>query len=298
MHTLLARFIVLFLKAGAVLPLSTLHWVGSCIGWCLALFPNEPREITRSNLQVCFPELDRARLRDLERDSLKETCRGFMELAVLWGRRKPDSGKFVRQVRGGGILQSAFRAGRGVILIVPHLGSWEFLSHYLALGYPMTALFRPLRMTSLHEFVLAGRQRAGARLVPTTPAGIRTLFRALKNGELVAILPDQDPGRDGAEFAPFFGVQASTMLLASRLAVRSGSEVLASYALRLPRGAGYDVIFKNVSEEIRSADRTIAAAALNKVVEGCVLEAPGQYLWSYKRFKTRPEGDSRNIYHH
>jgi len=297
-HTLFARFIIIFLKTASVLPLRALHGIGSGIGWILAVFPDELREITRSNLRICFPGFDAGRLRELERDSLKETCKGFMELAVFWGRKRPDSGKFVRQVNGGEILDSAFKAGRGVIVLVPHLGSWEFLAHYLALNYPLTGLFRPLRMPSLHGFVLAGRQRAGARLVPTTPAGIRSLFRALQNRELVAILPDQDPGRDGSAFAPFFGVQASTMLLVSRLARRSGSEVVATYALRLPRGGGYDIFVRKVPEEIKSVDKAISAAVLNKAVEGCVREVPGQYLWSYKRFKTRPEGDNREIYHH
>ena len=114
-HTLLSRFIILFLKAGSVLPLRVLHGIGSGIGLILASFPNEPRWITRSNLNVCFPGIDADRFRELEQGSLKETCKGFMELAVFWGRRRPDSGKFVQQVNGGEILESAFKTGKGEI---------------------------------------------------------------------------------------------------------------------------------------------------------------------------------------
>ena len=116
------------------------------------------------------------------------------------------------------------------------------------------------------------------------------LYQALKNNGLVGILPDQDPGENGGQFAPFFGVQTNTMTLLSRLAQKSGATVLCVWAERLSGSRGFVLHFSPVADDIYSDDMLTSVTALNQAVEAAICQIPAQYQWGYKRFRTRPVG--------
>ncbi|QKT03397.1 lysophospholipid acyltransferase family protein [Ectothiorhodospiraceae bacterium 2226] len=288
-----ARLISWALRALARLPLRAVHAVGAFGGWCLATFPNRQKRAARVNVDLCLPELPVVERRRLARRSLYETGKAGAEAAplLLWeGARALE---LVREVRGEEHLQQAMDAGRGVLLAVPHLGCWEIVGLYCSPRYPMTSLYRSLKVPELEEVVRGGRERLGARLVTADARGVRAAAHALKRGELVAILPDQDPRRGAGVFVPFFGVPAKTMVLLPRLVHRTGAAVVFAYAERLPRGAGYRLCFTPPAVAIApDADIEAAAAAMNRGVEACVRALPEQYQWGYKRFRSRPPGET------
>lgn len=117
-----------------------------------------------------------------------------------------------------------------------------------------------------------------------------TLFSILKNQGVVGILPDQEPDLSGGLFAPFFGVEANTMKLVSKMVQKTSPKVVLCAALRLPSGRGFKVVFLPVDAELNSEDLTVSVTALNRSVETLVRMAPEQYQWEYKRFKRRPGG--------
>ena len=139
------------------------------------------------------------------------------------------------------------------------------------------------------------RERAGGRYLPTSTLGVRGVYRALAQQQVVGILPDQDPGRDGGLFAPFFERPALTMVLASKLAQRYQPPVFLIVAERLPRTRGYRLWFRELPTTIGGDDLNTSVAAVNSAVERAVRCCPEQYLWSYKRFKSRPPGTA-NLY--
>jgi lauroyl/myristoyl acyltransferase len=94
------------------------------------------------------------------------------------------------------------------------------------------------------------------------------------------------------QFAPFFGIEALTMVLLSKLAQKTDCKVLFGWAERLPGGAGYDFHFSDASAQISDPDQRVAVTALNQGVEQCVRQCPAQYQWGYKRFGIRPDGES------
>ena len=126
--------------------------------------------------------------------------------------------------------------------------------------------------------------------MPSDAGGVRSLYQTLREGGVVAILPDQEPGAGGGVFAPFFGIEAQTMLLLSRLARKTGAAVFFGYCERLP-GGRYRMRFHAAGPDIADSDPRTAATALNRGVEACVRECPAQYAWSYRRFRTRPPGE-------
>src|SRR3546814_2996073 len=103
---------------------------------------------------------------------------------------------------------------------------------------PLAILYRPPESAVGEAFLRRVRADEGDRVtqVRAEGPGIRQLFKVLKAGGVVGILPDQQPKAGDGEFAPFFGVQALTMTLLGRLAERSGARVLFGYCERL--GAG------------------------------------------------------------
>jgi len=115
------------------------------------------------------------------------------------------------------------------------------------------------------------------------------LINTLKRGEVVGILPDQEPRDIGGVFAPFFGVPAYTMTLISKMARKTNAAVFFAYMERLPWGKGYRLVIRQAEPEITSENEVLAATALNRSIEVCVQACPEQYLWAYRRFKQRPE---------
>ena len=186
-------------------------------------------------------------------------------------------------------LEAAFAKGRGVIVVMPHIGSWELAGNYIAVRHPITGLYRPPRVREMEEVYSRARVRLGAKVVPAGAGGVRSLHRALRAGESVALLPDQDPGRGAGVFVPFFGHLANTSTLLPRLAVRSGAPVVLVMARRLP-GGRFHVHFLPGSPDIHDPDPIVGATAVNRDVERCIEIAPDQYLWSYKRFRVQPDG--------
>ncbi len=276
----------------ACLSLRSAHRLGIMLGKALFVFSRDLRHSSEINLQLCFPSQESHLRATLARQSLIEMGKTITEMGPLW---LWDRGRVlgeIKQISGKEHLENALAKDKGVLLALPHLGAWEMVGLYCSANYAMTSLYRPPRMERLDNTVRQARERFGATLVPTTTQGVRGLYKALGKGELVAILPDQDPRDGGGLFAPFFGVPAYTMTLLARLAKKSGAPILFCYAERLPNGEGFHLHFIPASWDATQCDIAQNAQHINAGVEQCIKQRPTQYQWSYKRFRTRPEGES------
>jgi len=284
----------LLLRLMSLLPLSVIHALGSGLGSLFNCFNNQMRYVARRNIDRCFPEWTPQQRSQLVRESLQETIKAVLETGGLWLWSLEHILAKIQKISGLSLLEEAMARGRGVILAAPHLGAWEMAGLYCSRCGPITSLYRPPRIQELDTLIREARERTGATLVRTDAGGIRALYKALGRGELVGILPDQDPAdRASGVFAPFFGVQANTMTLLSRLAAKTGATVLMVYAERLPKGKGYHLHFQKMDAILAEDDDVKKAARLNQAVEQCVMQRPAQYQWAYKRFKTRPEGEKK-----
>ncbi len=277
----------------ALLPLPLAQAVGAAIGWLFSLFPNRHRRISTRNIELCFPEMHDGERRRLLRKSLIETGKTLFETPFMWFAPRRRILASIREVEGLELLREGLEKGKGVILAAPHLGSWELIGHYIVAGEPgapITCLYKPPRSPGVEAAMRQGRMHLGVGLAPTDASGVKSLLGLLKRGEVAGILPDQDPMAGNGLFAPFFGIATNTMTLLTRLANKSGATVLLSWAERLP-GGGYRLHFNPCPAEVNERDPLTAVTALNAAVEAAVRECPEQYQWSYKRFRTRPEGE-------
>lgn len=277
------------------IPLPLLHKLADVFGALAYALPTETRRVTLINLQRAFPELGQRERRRLARRSIQETLKAGFELGHMWYGSVDHVMSLIAGVQGKAYIDDALASGRSIIYCSPHLGNWELMGLYVSTLAPLTTLYKPPKLTGLNDLIAGARSRGGAELVATDRAGVVKLTRALQQGASTGILPDQQP-REGGVFAPFFGHQAYTMTLVSKLAARTNAIVLFTFARRLPAGSGFELICMPADPDIANADTTLAAAALNRSVEACVRLAPEQYQWEYKRFRKRPDDEVDAFY--
>lgn len=281
------------LRGASLVPLRATHQLAGWLARPLIQIPGRARDSMLTNLALCFPELDEAARAELARESLAEALRAMLELGPLWcwGRERVLS--LVQEVVGEDRLEAALAARRGVVFLGPHLGSWELAGLYVSARLSITSLYRPPRVRKLEGLYRHARERFGARLVPADAGGVRELYRALQRGEAIGVLPDQAPGRHGGIFAPFFGLMAKTSTLAARLITSTGAVPLFGWAERLERGSGFRLHFfePELGPSGGQDDVERVTCALNSELERLIRRRPQQYLWSYQRFKQRPEGE-------
>jgi Kdo2-lipid IVA lauroyltransferase/acyltransferase len=285
-----ARLVLAFGRLCAGLPFAWTRRLGRLTGGAVARVPNSLRAIADLNLSLCFPDLTDGDRRRLVRRVLTENGATVLEMLSIWRWPAERLRRLEREVEGMDLFERAMSRGRGTLLLAPHLGNWEFLNAFLMRHTQFFGLYRPPRIAELDDFMRRARQRTGCIMVPATPAGMRPLFKALRNNHTVLILPDQEPLKGHGVHAPFFGVPALTMTLVSKILGRTGCEALFVTAERCREG-GFRIRFEQPPEGLADPDEERAAATLNRGVETCVRRCPEQYLWTYKRFLTAPPGE-------
>ena len=271
-------------------PLRYLHAVGAALGWlAYAASPSYRRRLKANAHLAGVGAAPR-------RASVAEAGKLLMELPRLWLRPRAQAINDPVSWQHPELVDEALDLGRGLILLTPHMGSFEVAAQAYAERFgarqPITVLYRPARQPWLRELEETARARPALATAPATLAGVRMLMRALRSGQTLGMLPDQVPPDSMGVWAPFFGQPAYTMTLAARLAQQSGAAVLLIWAERLPRGAGYTVRLQALAEALPDkallddAAWTLAsAAAINRSMEAVILQRPEQYLWGYHRYK-------------
>lgn len=293
-QSLIILFTKTLIRGFAFLSLKNCHQIGRLFGWLIAVTPNRHHSVTTTNIQICFPEMSSAQQQQLIKNSLIEMGKTVTEISPMWQWNKRKLFRTIKSVQGEELLQQALKNKKGVILAAPHLGNWELLGLYLSDKYPTTCMYQKPKIHQLDSIIKKGRQRFGVKLVPTDNQGIRAMLKSVKQNELICILPDQEPSEGNGVFAPFFDIQAYSMILISRLAKKTGATVLTIYGKRLPNGEGFEIVFKPL-DKINEGSLDESVAYLNSEMEKCIRALPEQYQWSYKRFRKQPTIKDKRI---
>lgn len=273
----------LLLKPLAWMPLAWLQMLGSVLGRIVyrasATYAARLGEnLRQSGLTTSEAEFDR-----LRSVAAAEAGKTVMESLAIWTNRPERVRSWIRDVENVAAIEAALQAGKGILLLTPHLGCFEIAGFYFGQTLPMTILYRPPRVRWLEPLMVAGRSRGRTELATTDLKGVRRLLKALRRGEAVGLLPDQAPRYGEGVWAPFFDRPAFTMTLCSRLQRSTGCATFMVFAERLSRGAGFRLHIDAVDAPFRSE------ADLNAAVEQAIRRRPEQYLWGYDRYKV-PRG--------
>ena len=269
----------------ARLPLWLLHGCGALLGWlAYALSPSYRRQLCENAARAGVSVAER-------RASVAEAGRMVTELPRLWLRPRGRAIEDPVHWEGETLLERLLDENRGLVLLTPHMGSFEVAAQAYAQKYgarqPMTVLYRPARKPWLRTLEETARARPALATAPATLPGVRQMLRALKRGETLGLLPDQVPPEGQGVWAPFFGRPAYTMTLAARLVRQTGAAIAVAWCERLPRGRGYVVRVLPLAEPLPAipAGDEADAAVINRALEGVIRQRPAQYLWGYARYK-------------
>jgi KDO2-lipid IV(A) lauroyltransferase len=273
------------------LPLRALAAFGNALGALLFWLIPERRQVTRINLEKCFPRMDPQARERLARAHFRAFSRSVVEHALLWWA--PEA-RIRRLIRVEGLEHLLALRGKPVILFVPHFVGLDASATRIALERDCVGLFAQQKNPLFGRLLAHGRTRFGNQRAVSRQEGVRVAIRSmLREDRPLYYLPDQDYGARDALFVPFFGVPAATIPGLSRIAKLTGAKVLPCVTQMLPRGEGYVVRIEAPWENFPTGDLAADTLRMNRFIEQAALRTPEQYFWMHKRFKTRPGGEAR-----
>jgi Kdo2-lipid IVA lauroyltransferase/acyltransferase len=291
MNEAIARLWVgLIRRSAAWKPGTRAAWarVIGTLGWLVVL---RRRRIADANVRVCFPELAPSERRALVRRMFCRAARGVLDYGVLWCAPLEALRGFVR-VEGGERLDAA--QGTPLILLAPHFIGLDAGGVRIASERRVASIYMRQSNPVWDENLRRGRGRFNEPLlIARGGAELRTALRAMQSGMPLYYLPDMDLGAANSTFVPFFGIPAATLTMVSRLARGIGARVL--LVVTEQTDDGYVVHVDPPWEGFPGASVEEDTARMNREIERWARRLPDQYLWTHRRFKTRPEG-SASIY--
>nr|WP_303833107.1 lysophospholipid acyltransferase family protein [Snodgrassella alvi] len=280
----------------ALIPLPILQGLGSVLGRLGFYFATSERQRTTKNLHFSKLAANDQQAEKLVKSIFAETAKSGLELSVAWTRSSKHIVSLFKEVHGWEHIEAAIERNEGLLLITPHLGNYDLAGRFLSekLPFPLTAMYRPPKISWLENVMNSGRVRDNGYTAPANMLGVKQIVRALKNKQATIVLPDQVPGEGEGVWATFFGQPAYTMTLASRLAIMPEVTPLFFCGERLPHGRGF-VLHIAPLEGILSGNREHDAQIINNNVEKWVTRFPSQYLFGYNRYKHRGNKPPENI---
>ncbi|MEO7067085.1 MAG: LpxL/LpxP family Kdo(2)-lipid IV(A) lauroyl/palmitoleoyl acyltransferase [Rhodanobacter sp.] len=272
----------------ARLPYPGLMWLGHRLGALISHVPSARRAIAQANIALCFPQLDAAAQAKLVDANLRDLGLMLVEFALGWMGSDRRLASVPIHIEGLQHLEAARAQGKGVLLVGGHFSHLELSARLVSQRIRIAGMYRKMDSTVFEWAVLRARLHYADAMFEKED--IRGTIKYLRAGGTLWYAPDQDMRSKDAVFVPFFGVPASTITATHHLSRVSGAVIIPFFHHRLADDRGYTLRLGAPLENFPSADISVDTARVNHCIEDMVREAPEQYLWVHKRFKTRPPG--------
>ena len=286
---LLARFVIALLWLLHWLPLSLLAPLGQLVGMFAYWLVASRRRVARINLGLCFPDLTSQQREKLLREHFRAFGRGLVEGGIAWWG-SPE--RLRRMVRIEGQEHVDALDGQLFIVLVPHFVGIELEGLRMTLDYRGVAVYVQQKNPYIDAFLKRRRERfRGTRMI-SRQEGVKAVLRALQGGQALQLSPDMDLGARDAVFVPFFGISAATVTALPRMARLTKAKIIPLVITQHPGGAGYVARFYPAWANYPTADVQEDTRRMNAFIEERVRDMPAQYLWTHRRFKTRPPGEA------
>ncbi|MEN2751016.1 lysophospholipid acyltransferase family protein [Psychrobacter sp. FBL11] len=272
-------------------PLSVLQILARFVAWIIVKIPS--MSIMRTvniNIALIANDLSEQQKKALTKDIIYHQCLTSIESIKSWAMSPEWSINQIRDVHDKDILLEGLASPNGMLAIVPHLGTWEMMNAWLNQFGAPTIMYKPVKGDITNDFVLQGRSRLNATLVPTDGSGVKAIFKTLKQGGFSIVLPDHVPDPSGGVVVPFFGVETLTSTLASKLASKTKCALVGLSCIRRDDGRGFDIYcYKLDDPALYDRDAKKAALALNLAMQHMIEDKCSHYMWGYRRFKHIPQ---------
>ncbi len=274
------------LRALGYLPLLWLRALGAGLGALLLVAIPSRRRVVQTNLRVCFPQLSEAERDALTRETFVYFAQAWLDRSWLWHR---SAACIQSRVQLTGEV-AALSADVPTVLFAPHFMGLDVGWTALTLNLPLhfTTIFTPQSNATVDAWVAQGRQRFGHVRLFRREDGVKPIVSALRQHELLYLLPDMNFGPSESIFVPFFGESAATVPSLSRFAKLGRARVVP--VITRMTASGYEVVVHPAWSDFPTDDAQADTATMNQRLEAFIHTMPAQYFWVHKRFKTRPPG--------
>lgn len=269
------------------LPLPVLARVGEHIGSGLFVLVRSRRHIALTNLRLCFPDWTEARRHALAHQHFQAYARSMLERGILWWASERRLRRLI--VLAPDLPLAAIQAGP-VIFLCPHFVSLDVAGVAITLNTSLCSIYTQQSNPVFDNALRRGRSRFHPISIAPRSQGIKPVIRAMRDGLPFFMCPDMDFGAKDAVFVPFFGVEAATLTAPARLAALTGAKVIPVIATILPGHQGWKVEFFPPWDDYPGTDLVQATRRMNQFIETQIRQAPAEYFWVHRRFKTRPNG--------
>lgn len=292
-HKLEYAPIWLILKVMGILPRSLARLLGISLAYLIYFLHPRLRRVGMRNLEMALAEKSARERRKIVRGVFRTLGRQLADFCQLPSYNLKNIDKLA-VYEGFEAFDAARARGKGVLFLTAHLGGWEIGSFMHSLhGNTMAVVVRPLDNPYLGRLVTRYRTMHGNRTFEKQEFA-RGLLSAMKAGETVGVLMDQNMTPPQGVFVDFFGIPACTASGIARVALRTDAAVVPAFTIWDPAIGKYRVHFEPALSLIRTkdneADVVANTAKFTKIIEEFVRKTPDQWLWVHKRWKTRPEG--------
>lgn len=264
--------------------------IGKSLGKLLYYFPTKIKHITETNIKLCFPEYTDEQRTALVKKNFTELGAGLIDsLGALW--MSDEKLRPLFKMHGLENAKAAFDKGKGVLFVGPHFLGIEVMGRILGLSFPLVGMYRPHKKRFVAFIQSQLRKSNSTHYIARQQ--IRELLRSLERNMAIGYAYDIDGGTDRSVFAPFFGIQTATLTAVMRIVTKSGASIVPVKFYRDEKTFSYDIYFSPPLENFPTEDYVSDATRLNALMEEAIRIKPEQYMWQYKRFKTRPAGEKR-----
>lgn len=269
------------------LPLPLLGRLGEAIGSLLYMVVRSRRHIALTNLRLCLPHLAEGEREAIAKQHFQAYARSVLERGVLWWASEARLKRLI--VTDLPMPLEAIQSGP-TILLCPHFVCLDVAGVAVMLESTLCSIYTRQQNKAFDAALRKGRSRFRPVRLFSRGEGVKPIIRAMRESLPFFMLPDMDFGAKDAEFVPFFGMPAATLTAPARIAAATGAKVIPVVATFLPNYRGWKVSFYPAWEDYPGDDIVAATRRMNAFIEERVLEAPSEYFWAHKRFKTRPPG--------
>jgi phosphatidylinositol dimannoside acyltransferase len=263
-----------------VLPGSVIDVLAPGVAGLAALRPGDQRAMVERHQRRVDPGLGGAELQRRVREVFRSYGRYYGESFRLptIGAEELDRGL---TLDGFEHVEESLARGVGPMLVLPHLGSWEWCAYWLTRvrKVPVTAVVERVEPPALFDWFVEFRERIGMEIVPLGPNAGRSIVKAIKQAHVIALLCDRDIGGGGTDVT-FFGETTTLPSGPAVLALRTGAPLIPTGVYDQGGGHHHAIVRPPIPAERRGSFRDDVARitqAMAYDLEGLIRRAPEQW---------------------
>ncbi|HJM15175.1 MAG TPA: hypothetical protein QGF66_02190 [SAR86 cluster bacterium] len=264
------------------LPYKVIIFLGTLLGYLLHGVSPHRKQIAKANMQLCFPDKSEEKIDDLVKGHFKNMGIGVFEIAIAWWSSKRTIENLKLSSKNVNIFKE-LDEDQGVLILIKHSTHVELDIRLMAQEIELGGMYKPQSNEVMNYLMIKARNRYVTGAINNHQA--KEAIKWINNGQKFLYAADQDYGEKNSLFISFFGVDAATVTFPERLSKSGVKIVMANVSRNKER---FDLEFHEISD---FKEEGSVLKEVNEFYEKFILHSPENFLWTHRRFKSRPLGE-------